>query len=73
MREREREGTLREISLNTKTVSHHQNTDISELKEKLFHELPSSTSRERRPPESATNTIRKGTTKRRAAPPPPPK
>ncbi|KAL7642126.1 UNVERIFIED_CONTAM: hypothetical protein RMT77_006686 [Armadillidium vulgare] len=49
------------------------NTDISELKEKLFHELPSSTCRERRPPESATNTIRKGTTKRRAAPPPPPK
>lgn len=49
-----------------------QNTDISELKEKLFCELPQSSSREQRPPESATNTVRR-VGKRKTAPPPPPK
>ncbi|ROT83776.1 Ankyrin repeat and sterile alpha motif domain-containing protein 1B [Penaeus vannamei] len=48
-----------------------QNSDISQLKEQLFNDLPSSTSRERRPPETATNTIRRSGTKKRSAPQPP--
>ncbi|XP_069998958.1 ankyrin repeat and sterile alpha motif domain-containing protein 1B [Penaeus vannamei] len=47
------------------------NSDISQLKEQLFNDLPSSTSRERRPPETATNTIRRSGTKKRSAPQPP--
>ncbi|CAL4077916.1 unnamed protein product, partial [Meganyctiphanes norvegica] len=47
------------------------NSDISQLKEQLFNELPSSQSRERRPPETATNTIRRSGTKKRSAPQPP--
>ncbi|XP_042233605.1 ankyrin repeat and sterile alpha motif domain-containing protein 1B-like isoform X2 [Homarus americanus] len=47
------------------------NSDISQLKEQLFNDLPSSTCRERRPPETATNTIRRSGTKKRSAPQPP--
>ncbi|XP_066942494.1 ankyrin repeat and SAM domain-containing protein 1A-like isoform X5 [Macrobrachium rosenbergii] len=49
------------------------NSDISQLKEQLFNDLPSTTSRERRPPETATNTIRRSGTKKRNAPQPPAK
>ncbi|KAK8744166.1 hypothetical protein OTU49_001029 [Cherax quadricarinatus] len=49
------------------------NSDISQLKEQLFNDLPSSTSRERRPPETTTNTIRRSGTKKRSAPQPPSK
>lgn len=49
------------------------NSDISQLKEQLFNDLPSSTSRERRPPETASNTIRRSGTKKRSAPQPPAK
>ncbi|XP_045113553.1 ankyrin repeat and SAM domain-containing protein 1A-like isoform X12 [Portunus trituberculatus] len=47
------------------------NSDISQLKEQLLNDLPSSTSRERRPPESTSNTIRRSGTKKRSAPQPP--
>ena len=50
-----------------------QNVDISQLKCQLFQELPETTSRERRPPETATNTIRRSGTKKRSAPQPPAK
>lgn len=50
-----------------------QNSDISQLKEQLLNDLPSSTSRERRPPESTSNTIRRSGTKKRSAPQPPAK
>lgn len=49
------------------------NSDISQLKEQLLNDLPSSTSRERRPPESTSNTIRRSGTKKRSAPQPPAK
>lgn len=49
------------------------NSDISQLKEQLFNDLPSSTSRERRPPETTSNTIRRSGTKKRSAPQPPTK
>lgn len=47
------------------------NSDISQLKEQLFNDLPTSTCRERRPPETASNTIRRSGTKKRSAPQPP--
>ncbi|KAG0725591.1 Ankyrin repeat and sterile alpha motif domain-containing protein 1B [Chionoecetes opilio] len=47
------------------------NSDISQLKEQLFNDLPTTTCRERRPPETATNTIRRSGTKKRSAPQPP--
>uniref|UniRef100_A0A6A7G1X9 Ankyrin repeat and SAM domain-containing protein 1A-like n=2 Tax=Hirondellea gigas TaxID=1518452 RepID=A0A6A7G1X9_9CRUS len=46
------------------------NNDICELKEQLFADLPPAVSRERRPPESSTATIRRSGKKTRAPQPP---